>query len=197
MVLIPDVLETASVEISSHLLSDDELHTEDFPFSKFLMHAALRLLSRPLGFRYFERLVRGNKCVSSGYRRMWVRLRLRLLISWLVGVVITLTLVPQPRSILKFIPSTENLIWQNPPAHHQYAAKSHGLSTTVYEIQGLHQTTLARFRSGYLPMTFVQGVKSFLIVFALSLLLLLIFWDTGAFFLGQLFREQDLAYDIL
>ncbi|GFU82669.1 hypothetical protein TNCV_2900101 [Trichonephila clavipes] len=53
MVLIPDVLGTASDEISSHLLSDDELHAEDFPFSKFLMQAALRLL-QPLGFRYFE-----------------------------------------------------------------------------------------------------------------------------------------------
>ncbi|GFQ65149.1 retrovirus-related Pol polyprotein from transposon 412 [Trichonephila clavata] len=50
VIFIPDVLGTASVEIASHLLSDDKLHAEAFPFFKFLMHAALRLLGRPLGF---------------------------------------------------------------------------------------------------------------------------------------------------
>ncbi|GFW28649.1 RNase H domain-containing protein [Trichonephila clavipes] len=54
-----------------------------------------------------------------------------------------------------------NLIWRNPPAHHWYAAKSHGLSIQCRSSRA-HQTALARLRSGHLhSMTFVQGVKSF------------------------------------
>ncbi|GFT02217.1 RNase H domain-containing protein [Trichonephila clavipes] len=74
-----------------------------------------------------------------------------------------------------------NLTWRNPPAHYWYAAKSPGLSIQCRSSRA-HQTTLARLRSGHLrSMTFVHGVKSFFTpVSALSLLLLLIFWTTGA-----------------
>ncbi|GFV39100.1 uncharacterized protein TNCV_4339881 [Trichonephila clavipes] len=61
-----------------------------------------------------------------------------------------------------------NLTWRNPHAHHWYAAKSPGLSIQCRSFRA-HQTDLARLRSGHLrSMTFVQGVKSFLPVPALS-----------------------------
>ncbi|GFW80002.1 hypothetical protein TNCV_984111 [Trichonephila clavipes] len=50
-------------------------------------------------------LVRGNKYVSSGYRRMWES---RPLMSWLVQVVLSLTPVPLSSAILKIITSTES-----------------------------------------------------------------------------------------
>ncbi|GFU32216.1 RNase H domain-containing protein [Trichonephila clavipes] len=55
-----------------------------------------------------------------------------------------------------------NLTWRNPPAHHWYAAKSHGLSIQCRSSRA-HQTALAHFRSGHLrSMTFVQEVKFFI-----------------------------------
>ncbi|GFS59495.1 uncharacterized protein TNCV_3726001 [Trichonephila clavipes] len=74
-----------------------------------------------------------------------------------------------------------NLTWRNTPAHHWYSAKSPGLSIQCKSSRA-YQTALARFRSGHLrSMTFVQGLSLSLLVPALSLLLLLIFWTAGAF----------------
>ncbi|GFW01904.1 RNase H domain-containing protein [Trichonephila clavipes] len=54
-----------------------------------------------------------------------------------------------------------NLTWRNPPAHHLYSGKSPGLSLQCRSSR-VHQTALARFRSGHLlGLTFVQEVKSF------------------------------------
>ncbi|GFU33483.1 hypothetical protein TNCV_1797461 [Trichonephila clavipes] len=69
-----------------------------------------------------------------------------------------------------------NLTWRNFPSHHWYSTKSPGLSIQCRSSRA-HQTALTRFRSGHLrSMTLVS-----LPVPALSLLLLLILWTTGAF----------------
>ncbi|GFX57825.1 RNase H domain-containing protein [Trichonephila clavipes] len=74
-----------------------------------------------------------------------------------------------------------NLTWRNPPAHHWYTAKSPGPSIQCRSSRA-HQMTLARFRSGHLhSMTFFAEGSLFLLGPALSLLLLLIFWISGAF----------------
>ncbi|GFX34261.1 RNase H domain-containing protein [Trichonephila clavipes] len=71
-----------------------------------------------------------------------------------------------------------NLTWRIPPAHHWYEAKSPGLSLQCRSSRA-HQTALTRFGSGHLrSMTFVHLS---LLVSALSLLLLLIFWTSEAF----------------
>ncbi|GFS95978.1 uncharacterized protein TNCV_4277651 [Trichonephila clavipes] len=95
---------------------------------------------------------------------MWVYLGTKQLMRWLVGGCD----YPNPSStdlthseIHSFQRNKINLTWQNPPAHHWYAAKSPGLSIQCRSSR-VHQTVLARFRSGHLrSMTFVQVVKSF------------------------------------
>ncbi|GFX02583.1 RNase H domain-containing protein [Trichonephila clavipes] len=99
--------------------------------------------------------------------------------SWLVGVVISLTPVLTHSEIPSLQRTKLNFTRRNPPAHHWYASKSPGLSMQCRSSRA-HQTALARLRSGRLrSMTLVQGVKSFFKV--LSLLLLLLFWTAGAF----------------
>ncbi|GFT58680.1 uncharacterized protein TNCV_1360501 [Trichonephila clavipes] len=85
-----------------------------------------------------------------------------------------------------------NLTWRNPPAHHWYAAKSPGISIQCRSSR-THQTVLKCFRKGHLRnMTFVQGVKYFLPVPALSLFPLITFWGLS---LRQLYGEQGLVYE--
>ncbi|GFX94213.1 RNase H domain-containing protein [Trichonephila clavipes] len=61
-----------------------------------------------------------------------------------------------------------NLTWRNSPAHHWYAAKNPGLSLQCRSSR-VHQTALARFRSGHLcGMTFCAGSKVFLYLSLLS-----------------------------
>ncbi|GFS90632.1 uncharacterized protein TNCV_4098211 [Trichonephila clavipes] len=75
-------------------------------------------------------LIRGNKYVSSGFHHMWVCLETKLLMSWLVGDVISLTPVPLSThtEIESFQRNKMNLTWRNPSAHHWYPAKSPGTS---------------------------------------------------------------------
>ncbi|GFV34106.1 uncharacterized protein TNCV_3630711 [Trichonephila clavipes] len=90
-----------------------------------------------------------------------------------------------------------NLTWQNPTAHHWYAAKSPGLSIQCRSSRA-HQTALARFRSGHLrSMSFVHGVKSFftcpcsLLASAAHLL------NCSGISMLQLYEEQDLVSDTI
>ncbi|GFV26383.1 uncharacterized protein TNCV_5086961 [Trichonephila clavipes] len=88
-----------------------------------------------------------------------------------------------------------NLTWQNPPAHHWYAAKSPGLSLQCRSSRA-HQTALARFRSGHLrSMTFVQGVKSFFTCPCSLLASPAHLLDCWGISLRQLYEEQDLVCD--
>ncbi|GFV46957.1 RNase H domain-containing protein [Trichonephila clavipes] len=86
-----------------------------------------------------------------------------------------------------------NLTWQNPPAHHWYAAKSPGLYLQCRSSR-THQTALVRFRSCHLrSMTFVQGVKSFFTYPCFSC--------SSSGLLGHfpetLYEEQDLVCDTI
>ncbi|GFU38679.1 uncharacterized protein TNCV_434751 [Trichonephila clavipes] len=90
-----------------------------------------------------------------------------------------------------------NLTWRNPPAHHWYSGKSPGLSIQCRSSR-VHQTALARLRSGHLrSMTFVQGLKSFFTCpcsLCASPAHLLDCWGIS---LRQLYEEQDLVCETI
>ncbi|GFV40254.1 uncharacterized protein TNCV_1444071 [Trichonephila clavipes] len=120
--------------------------------------------------------------------------------SWLVGVVISLTpvLIVLSHSEIHSLQRTKiNLTWRNPPAHHWYAAKSPGLSLQCRSSRA-HQMALARFRSGHLRSMTCAGGKVFLYIYPCSLPAspahLLDYWGAS---LRQLYEEKDLVCDTI
>ncbi|GFW04511.1 uncharacterized protein TNCV_878801 [Trichonephila clavipes] len=130
---------------------------------------------------------------------MWVCLGTKLLMSWLVGDVISLTPVPvlTHTEIPSFQRNETNLTWRNPPAHHWYVVKSPGLSLQCRSSRA-HQTALARFRSDHLrSMTFVQGVKSFFTCPCSLLASPAPLLDCWGISLRQLYEEQGLVCETI
>ncbi|GFW32429.1 uncharacterized protein TNCV_675881 [Trichonephila clavipes] len=140
------------------------------------------------------------KYVSSGCHHMWLCLGTKQLMSWLVGVVISLTPVSTVlnHSGIHSIQRTKmNLTWRNPPDHHWYAAKSSVLFLQCWSSRA-HQTALARFRSCPLPsMVLVFWVKSFFTCpcsLPASPAHILDCWGIS---LRQLFENQDMVCDTI
>ncbi|GFV64646.1 HTH_Tnp_Tc3_2 domain-containing protein [Trichonephila clavipes] len=94
-------------------------------------NTAMHVKNLRFSVKYVGGLVRGNKYVPSGFHHMWVCLRTKLVMSWLVGDVINFnpsSTVLTHSEIYSFQKHKMNLTWRNPSAHHWYAAKSPGLS---------------------------------------------------------------------